>query len=76
MRKRLSWWKKYADIPAEITLVDEDYRQQFFQSSNENLLDTMSVQVSLGMLLQCYMRSCSFLTFLNAQKNSFMFCLL
>ncbi|XP_028394670.1 DNA polymerase subunit gamma-2, mitochondrial-like [Dendronephthya gigantea] len=44
MRKRLSWWKKYADIPAEITLVDKDYRNQFFQSSDENLLDTMSVQ--------------------------------
>jgi hypothetical protein len=46
MRKRLSWWKKYADIPAEFSLVDEDCRKEFFQDSDEVLSDTMVVQVS------------------------------
>ena len=45
MRKRLSWWIKYAEIPAEFSLVDEDCRKQFIQDGDEALADTMIVQV-------------------------------
>ena len=45
MRKRLSWWIKYAEIPAEFSLVDEDCRKQFIQDGDEALADTMVVQV-------------------------------
>lgn len=44
-RKRLSWWKKYADIPAGFSLTDEDYREQFYQNYGETLSDTTAVQV-------------------------------
>ena len=44
-RKRLSWWKKYADIPAGFSLTDEDCREHFYQNCDEDLSDTTAVQV-------------------------------
>ena len=50
MRKRLSWWKKYADIPSEFSLADQECRKQFLQDGDKALSDTMAIQVRYNAL--------------------------
>ena len=45
MRKRLSWWKKYADMPAGFSLMESVSGKLFCQEDNSSLADTMAVQV-------------------------------